>query len=204
MIYMKIFSYIHSPLIDKIWHYVNKMEKIKLDKNLLSPLPIVLVGAMVKKQPNFLVIGYISPFNFGKHVFFSLYKKRYTSIGIHENQTFSVNIPSIDLLKETNICGSKSGRNIDKSALFDVFYGELKTVPMIKQCPITIECKVSEILDYDPNEGIIGKVVNSYVNENCLVDDKLDMRKVHPIIWATGGDFNYYYLGDRIPQEEEK
>lgn len=180
--------------------YVKKMEKIELNKNLLSPLPVVLVGALVNKKPNFLVIGYISPFNFGKHIFFSLYKKRYTSLGIHENQTFSVNIPSIDLLKETNICGSKSGRDIDKSTLFDVFYGELKTAPMIKQCPITIECEISEILDYDPNQGIIGKVVKSYVNENCLEEGKLDMRKVKPIIWATGGDFNYYELGKRISQ----
>jgi flavin reductase (DIM6/NTAB) family NADH-FMN oxidoreductase RutF len=103
-------------------------------------------------------------------------------------------------LKETNICGSKSGRDYDKSTLFDVFYGELKTAPMIKQCPITIECEISEILDYDPNQGIIGKVVKSYVNENCLIEDKLDMRKVKPIIWATGGDFNYYELGKRISQ----
>ncbi|NHJ39944.1 MAG: flavin reductase family protein [Asgard group archaeon] len=171
-----------------------------LDKNLLSPLPIVLVGALVKKRPNFLVIGYSCPFNFGKHIFFSLYKKRHTSLGILENKTFSVNLPSIDLLKETNICGSKSGRDFDKSTLFDVFYGELKTAPMIKQCPITIECEVSEILDYDQNHGIIGKVVKSYVNENCLEEGKLDMRKVKPIIWATGGDFNYYELGDRLPQ----
>ncbi|MFW9851236.1 MAG: flavin reductase, partial [Candidatus Thorarchaeota archaeon] len=81
---------------------------------LLSPLPIALVGARVNGKPNFLVIGYISPFNFGKHIFFSLYKKRYTRIGIHENGTFSVNIPSENILEQTGICGSKSGRDFDK------------------------------------------------------------------------------------------
>ncbi len=176
--------------------------KQELKGNLLSPLPIALVGAMVNGRPNFLVIGYISPFNFGKHIFFSLYKKRYTRIGIHEHQTFSVNIPSEALLAETNICGSKSGRDVDKGALFDVFYGELETAPMIRQCPINIECEVAEILDYDPNEGIIGRVVQSYANAQCLSDGKLDMRKVHPILWATGGDFNYYQLGERIGQED--
>lgn len=166
--------------------------------NLLSPLPVVLVGAMVNDQPNYLVIGYISPFDFGRYVFFSLYKKRYTRTGIHENRTFSVNIPSVDLLAKTNICGSKSGRKFDKGTLFDTFYGELKTAPMIRQCPINMECKVTEILNYDPNDGIIGRVVKSYVNPQCLTDGKLDMRKVHPILWAIGGDNNYYQLGERL------
>jgi len=176
--------------------------KQQFKENLLSPLPVVLVGAMANGRPNYLVIGYICPFNFGKHIFFSLYKKRYTSIGIHENKTFSVNIPCENLLAETNICGSKSGRDVDKSKLFDIFYGELKTAPMIRECPITIECEVAEILDYDPNEGIIGKVIKSYADPEYLTDGKLDWRKVHPIIWATGGDFSYYRLGERIEQGE--
>jgi flavin reductase (DIM6/NTAB) family NADH-FMN oxidoreductase RutF len=170
----------------------------------LSPLPVALVGAMVDNRPNYLVIGYICPFNFGKHIFFSLFKKRYTSIGIHQNKTFSVNIPSEELLTETNVCGSKSGRDFDKSSLFETFYGELKTAPLIQQCPVNIECEVVQILDYDPNEGIIGRVVRSYAGPKYLKEGKLDWRKVHPIIWATGGDFNYYRLGERISQEEEK
>ena len=70
--------------------------KQAVDDNLLSPLPIVLVGALVEGRPNYLVIGYISPLDFGKHVFFSMYKGRCTSLGVHENNTFSVNIPSDD------------------------------------------------------------------------------------------------------------
>jgi len=136
--------------------------KQELKGNLLSPLPVVLVGAMVNSRPNYLVIGYISPFDFGRYIFFSLYKKRYTRIGIHQNRTFSVNIPSEDLLAGTAVCGSKSGRDFDKGSLFDTFYGELKTAPMIRQCLINMECEMTEILDYDPNEGIIGHLIESY------------------------------------------
>ncbi len=50
-------------------------------------------------------------------------------------------------MDETNVCGTKSGRDFDKSTLFDTFYGELETAPMIRQCPINIECEVNEILD---------------------------------------------------------
>jgi flavin reductase (DIM6/NTAB) family NADH-FMN oxidoreductase RutF len=180
------------------------LEKVVFEKNMFSPLPIALVGALVNDVPNFLVIGYMCPFDFGRYLFFSLYKKRHTRIGIHEHRTFSVNVPSEDLIAEVDICGSKSGRDVDKSTLFETFFGELETAPMIRQCPINIECEVSEILDYDQNDGIIGRVVKSYVNAECLTDEKLDMRKVHPIIWTTGGDFNYYKLGARIHQKKAK
>ncbi|MFX0108551.1 MAG: flavin reductase family protein [Candidatus Hodarchaeota archaeon] len=172
--------------------------KQEIDGNILSPLPIALVGSLVNGKPNYLVIGYISPFNFGKHVFFSLYKKRYTRIGILENRTFSVNIPSENLLSETQICGSRSGRDFDKSTLFENFYGSLKTAPMISQCPLNMECEVVDILDYDPNEGIIGKVVQSYVTEECLTEGKIDLRKVNAFTWASRIDNKYYRLGTRL------
>jgi flavin reductase (DIM6/NTAB) family NADH-FMN oxidoreductase RutF len=178
------------------------LSKKDINGNLLSPLPIILVEANVKDKPNYLVIGYACPFDFGKYIFFSLYKKRYTSQGIHESMTFSVNIPNEDIVMETNICGTKSGRDLDKSSIFDNFYGLLESAPMIRECPINIECEVTEIIDHELNEGIIGKVVESYVNPNCLDGENIDWRKVHPIIWATGGDYNYYKLGDRLEIKE--
>jgi flavin reductase (DIM6/NTAB) family NADH-FMN oxidoreductase RutF len=152
------------------------MAKQDYNGNLLNPLPVALVGANVDRRPNYMVVGYISPFDFGRHIFFSLYKKRYTRLGIHQNGTFSVNIPSKSLIEETKICGSKSGRDLNKSTLFETFYGELGTAPMIHECPINMECEVVQILDYYPNEGVIGRVVKSYVNSECIVDEKLDRR----------------------------
>jgi len=74
------------------------LDKHEFQGNLLSPLPIILVGTQVNGKPNFLVIGYSCPFDFGKYIFFNLSKRRYTSIGIHEKMTFSVNIPTEDLI----------------------------------------------------------------------------------------------------------
>lgn len=112
--------------------------------------------------------------------------------------TFSVNIPSVNLISETELCGTKSGRDFDKGVIFSSFYGELKTAPMISECPVNVECEVTEILDYSPNEGIIGRVVKSYTDQKYLTENKLDWRRIHPILWATGGDYNYYTLGERI------
>ncbi|MFX0052271.1 MAG: hypothetical protein ACFFAJ_15035, partial [Candidatus Hodarchaeota archaeon] len=73
-----------------------------------------------------------------------------------------------------------------------------------QQCPINMECQVTEILDYEQNDGIIGRVVKSYVDTQCLTDNKLDMRKVHPIIWAIGGDNNFYQLGERLQDPDRQ
>ncbi len=173
------------------------MKKV-VEGNILNPLPVALVGTLINGRPNYAVIGYMSPFDFGKHVFFSLYKKRYTRIGIQENKTFSVNIPSEEMIKEVVICGSKSGRDVDKSQLFHNFYGDLETAPMIRECPLNMECSVTEILDYDPNEGIIGKVVKSYVDPEFAIDGNVDMQSVKLMAWTTGGDFAYYRLGEKI------
>jgi flavin reductase (DIM6/NTAB) family NADH-FMN oxidoreductase RutF len=177
--------------------------KKKIEGNLLSPLTVAIIGTMVDGHPNYLVIGYICPFDFGRYIFFSLYKKRYSRIGIHENRTFSVNIPAESQLREVGICGSRSGRDIDKSELFDNFFGELGTAPMIRECPINIECEVAQILDYDPNEGIIGRVAKSYISEDCLTGDKPDMLKVRPVVWATGGDYTYFGLRERLDIPED-
>ncbi len=176
--------------------------KKEIEGNLLSPLPVALVGTLIEGRPNYCVIGYISPFDFGRHIFFSLYKKRYTRIGIQKNKTFSVNIPSENLIREVNFCGSKSGRDVDKSKLFDTFYGELKNAPMIRQCPLNMECRVTDILDYNPNEGIIGRVVKSYVDIGLLKDSVVNMKKARLIVWTIGGDFSYYRVGERIVQDE--
>jgi flavin reductase (DIM6/NTAB) family NADH-FMN oxidoreductase RutF len=181
----------------------NRIVKKNSSDNLLSPLPVVLVGANVNDKPNFLVIGYICPFDFGRHIFFSLAKKRYTRIGIHQNKTFSVNIPSRDLLDRVRLCGSRSGHDTDKSGVFATFYGTLGNAPMIEECPICIECRVKEIVDYELNDGVIGQVVQSYADESCFVDGKLDYRRTDPILWATGGDYSYYALGDRLKDDDE-
>lgn len=172
--------------------------KMELKGHLLYPLPVVLVGTNVKERPNYLVIGYITPFDYGKYIFFSLAKKRYTSLGIKENQTFSVNIPSVELFDKVDICGSRSGADFDKSTLFENFYGELKTAPMIRECPINMECEVTNIIDHEVNQGVIGRIVKTYANPDCIVEGKMAIKKVNPILWSKGSGYMYYELGEPI------
>ena len=102
----------------------------------------------------------------------SLRHVRHTLKGIRENMTFSVNIPSVDLVKETDYCGLVSGAKTDKvkDCNLTVFYGVLKSAPLIEQCPVNMECDVLHMLNVGSHSLIVGKIVETHVSEDCLND----------------------------------
>jgi flavin reductase (DIM6/NTAB) family NADH-FMN oxidoreductase RutF len=104
----------------------------------------------------------------------SMAKVHYTNIGIKENGTFSVNIPSIEMVKETDHCGLVSGKNVDKSRLFENFYGKLKSAPMVKKCPINMECRLMKTVDFPQHDLFIGEIVATYCDEQYITNGVVD------------------------------
>ena len=89
------------------------MNKQKLEPvNVLYPTPTVLVGAVVDNRPNFITIAHIGIVNHARPSLISLSmgKAHYTNAGITENSAFSVNIPSEDLVAETDYVGLVTGK----------------------------------------------------------------------------------------------
>jgi len=99
-------------------------------KNCLYPLPTTLIGTLVNDKPNFITIAHVGIMDLGS-ISLGIGKSHYTNSGIKANGTFSVNIPSVKLVIETDYCGLVSGKTKDKTNLFKTFYGKLKTAPMI-------------------------------------------------------------------------
>ena len=125
-------------------------------------------------------------------------KFHYSNAGIKENGTFSVNIPSEDMVKITDFVGLNSGQNLDKSTLFEHFYGKLKTAPMIKECPLNLECELVTTVDLKgQNELFIGQIVGAYAEEKYLTNGIPDITKIRPIIFSMH-DNNYWRLGDHL------
>ena len=82
----------------------------------------------------------------------------------------------------TDYCGIVSGRKADKTNLFEIFYGESKTAPMIKECPLAIECKLIDIYEMPTNSLYIGEVIATYTEEKYLTNGKPDVEKMNPIV----------------------
>jgi flavin reductase (DIM6/NTAB) family NADH-FMN oxidoreductase RutF len=178
---------------------MNKMNKINIGPSFpLYPMPVTLVGAIVEGRPNFLTVAWISRVNLDPPLLaVALNKLRYTTRGVQEHRTFSVNIPGVDLVAETDYCGLVSGKEVDKSGLFQVFYGELKTAPLIRECPLNLECRVVEMVTLPTHLLFIGEVVGAYTEERFLSDGKPDMQRMKPFVFLRP-EGTYWKLGEKI------
>ena len=152
----------------------------------MYPRPTLLVGVNVDGKANFLAVGGGGVVNAEPPMIgVPIRHQRYTLKGIRQNLTFSINTPSIDLVRETDYCGITSGAKVDKVKVcqFKVFYGDLKTAPMIEQCPLNLECKVVQMLNLGSHSFVIGQVEGTYITESCLTDGKPDVNQIKPIIF---------------------
>jgi len=102
-------------------------------------------------------------------------KNHFSNIGIKENMVLSINIPSEEMVVETDFMGMTSGFKMDESNVFDSFYGETKGAPMIKNAPLNMECEVVEILDHLTHDIFLVKPINTYCEEACLTNGKIDI-----------------------------
>ena len=170
-------------------------------QTLIYPMPALLVGANVDDKPNFMAVGWGGIVN-GEPPMISvaLRHQRYTLKGIKQNMTFSVNIPSTNLVKETDYCGLISGAKVNKANVchFKVFYGKLDNAPLIEQCPINLECKVVHILDLGSHSLVIGQIEETHVSDSCLTDGKPDVNKIKPFIYTTAPANQYQALGEVV------
>jgi flavin reductase (DIM6/NTAB) family NADH-FMN oxidoreductase RutF len=171
-------------------------EKINIGTNaFLYPMPMVLVGTQVEGRANFMAVAWAARVNRNPPIMaVALNQRHYTQLGIRACQNFSMNIPSVNLIARTDYCGLVSGRETDKSDLFDLFYGELGTAPMITECSLCIECKLVDVVSLPSNDLFLGQVVATYADPGCLTGGKPDIQKINPFV-LTMPDNNYWILG---------
>lgn len=163
------------------------MGKKELAPRCLIPVrPILIVGANIGGKANFFEVGGGGLVSADPPmVALPIRHQRYTLKGILENRTFSVNIPSVEMVKEADYCGIVSGANADKvrDCNFNIFYGKLATAPMVEQCWINMECSVVHVLGSNSHSIVIGRVDGTHVSQELLVDGRPDFSKFAPLLW---------------------
>jgi len=165
----------------------------------IYPMPTLLVGANVDGKPNFMTVAWGNIANAEPPMAaVAIRVKRYTRIGIEQNKTFSVNIPSADLVKEADYCGIVSGAKADKvqACHFTAFYGKLGTAPMIEQCPINLECSVLHSLELGSHFLYIGRVEEVHVSSDYLTEGSIDLDKIKPLAFMAEPSKQYHTVGE--------
>ena len=175
------------------------MGMIRIDTSVsIYPMPVVLAGAVVGGQANFLAVGWISRVNSRPPMIaMALNKTHYTNGGIREHKEFSVNVPGVDLSEKVDYCGLVSGREGDKSKLFSLFYGELRGAPMIRECPLCLACTLVQEVFLPSNDLFIGQIVEAYAEESTLTAGQPDITKMQPFT-LTMPDNNYWRVGEKV------
>ncbi len=175
------------------------MEKVTIEKDLFClPWTQTILGNHYKGKVNFMALDWLTRVNYQPPMMGICVNKIHASnAAIRGEGEFSVNVPSTDMVEITDCTGLVSGKRVDKSGLFEVFYGQLKAAPMIKTCPLTMECKLIQAVELPTNTFFIGEIVNIYSENQFLTDGKPDVMKIKPFL-LTMPDNRFWAIGECV------
>lgn len=150
----------------------------------LNPVPVVLVTSRNKEgKENVFTVAWTGTICTKPPMLsISIRPERLSYEYIKETMEFTVNLPSTFQVRETDYCGVKSGKTVDKikEMNFTMKQGAHIDVPYIDQCPINIECKVKQIIPLGTHDVFLAEVVGSHI-DSSIIDDN---GKIH-FEWAN-------------------
>jgi len=171
-------------------------------KTLAFPNPVWCVGSYDKQgRPNLMTIAWggiccSKP----PAVTISLRKATYTYGNITARMAYTINIPSVEHVKEADYVGMASGKNEDKFQAVGLtpVKSDLVDAPYVAEFPMILECKVIHTLEIGLHTQFVGEILDVKVEQDALNDAGLpDMNKVAPFIYA--GEIQAYHgIGEKI------
>jgi len=177
----------------------------KMDTNRMDPVHAVsLIGTRLGDQVNFMTCAWFSRLEVDPYLFgISIQKQHFTHRAIMENKCFSLNIPAVDLIPRVDAVGMVSGREYDKSGVFDVFYGENDNCPMVDGSIVSLECEVVQSVSLVEADAahprahtlFIAEVKNVWVHKNAVKNNALDYETLKPVLWTMSPN-SYWTLGE--------
>jgi flavin reductase (DIM6/NTAB) family NADH-FMN oxidoreductase RutF len=175
------------------------MKRTVEQKNLFClPWAQTILGTHLNGRPNFMALDWLTRVNFKPALIGICVNHGNASHGaIRDTGEYSINLPSADMVAVTDYVGLVSGKRVDKSQLFEVYYGELKAAPLIAKCPLSLECRVTQTVDLPTNSFFIAEIVNIFAEEQYLTDGNPDYRKINPFL-LTMPDNRFWALGECV------
>lgn len=176
------------------------MSKLKWKPGtMVYPLPPVMVSCGNMENSNILTVAWTGIICTDPAMtYVSIRKERYSYDIIKSSGEFVINLASSDLARTVDFCGVKSGKTIDKfkECHLTKEQGSEISAPMIKECPINIECRVKEIKELGTHDMFIAEILAVNVDEKYLdKTGRFDMEACNLLAYSHG---QYYSLGERL------
>lgn len=163
------------------------------------PIPAVMVSCGTMEESNIITVAWTGILNTNPAMcYISVRPERYSHDIIKENGEFAINLTTRQLAYATDWCGVKSGRDVDKFKEMKLTKekANIISVPLIKESPVSVECKVKEIVPLGSHDMFVAEIVAIDADEK-YIDEKgaFDISKCDLIAYANGG---YYPLEKKI------
>ena len=165
----------------------------------IYPLPVVMVSCGDMNKCNIITVAWTGIINTDKPMcYISVRKERYSHDIIKNTKEFAINLTNKDLAYATDWCGVKTGAKVDKFKEMKLTKEKAKFVkcPLIKESPVSIECKVKEIRELGSHDMFLAEILSIDADES-YIDEKgaFDITKCNLITYANG---KYFTLGKKI------
>ncbi len=173
-------------------------------KKIMFPCPTALVVTGTMENANIVTIAWVSlltsqPPTLG----ISVGTRGYSGEAIKANKDFTVNIASVEIMTETDFCGIRSGKDIDKFSETGLTKMPSKIVssPIIKECPLNLECRLTDWRIIGRTNHFVGEIMETHVDTDKLRDKadigSIDIRAFDPLIYI-GGVREYRRIGEKV------
>ena len=165
----------------------------------IYPLPAVMVSCGTMEKSNIITVAWTGVINTNPAMcYISVRPQRYSYNLIKDQKEFVINLTNEKLAYATDWCGVKTGAKVDKFKEMHLTKEKAQFVkcPLIKESPVSIECKVKEIKKLGSHDMFIAEVLSIDACEQ-YIDEKgaFDISKCNLIAYLNG---HYYSMGKKI------
>lgn len=174
-------------------------KKIWKSGTFIYPIPAVMVSCGDMDKSNIITVAWTGILNTNPaKVYISVRPTRYSYDIIKKTGEFVINLTTKELAYATDWCGVKTGAKVDKFKAMKLTKQkcEFVSAPAIKESPVSIECRVTDIKEFGSHHTFIADVLSIDADEK-YIDEKgaFDISKCNLIAYANGG---YYELGKKV------
>lgn len=150
------------------------MKKSMKPGTMLNPLPVVLVSCADGTEDNLITIAWTGIINSNPPItYVSVRKSRKSHKMIENSGEFVINLVTEDMVRETDFCGVKSGRDVNKFQVcgLEREKADIVKAPMLAKSPLNLECVVKEVKEFPSHDMFIAEIVAVHGDEG-LFDER--------------------------------
>jgi len=163
---------------------------------LLNPLPLVMASlGETPEEYNIITIAWTGIVNSDPPMtYLSIRPSRHSHGILKRTGEFVINLTPASLAKAADYCGVRSGRDENKftSQKLTPLPADLVKAPMIQECPVNLECKVTQFIPYPSHDMFVAEIIRVHADENLLDENgRLMLERAHLLSYNHG---EYYGL----------